>query len=95
MNKLHNIEKHVSATKHVDRIRLERHEFIKSTLRLNNTSLAALGRELGVGNSTMTTVSQGIARSKRVQQRLALAVNMPVDELFPETATTQDIGDVK
>ena len=75
---------HPSATEHLDRLRLRRHEFIKSHLRLANTSLAQLGRELGLKNGTMTTISKGQGRSKRVQLHIAAALDIPEWKLWPE-----------
>lgn len=84
MSDLNNIEKLVPALKQIERLRLERHEFIKSQLRLRQSSLAILGRQLGVGSATMTLVSKGLASSKRVRAKLAAAMGMEISELFPE-----------
>lgn len=90
MNKLDDFQRHVAASSSIDELRLRRHEFIKSSLRVAGTSLAELGRELGLKNGTMSSVSRGHGQSKRVQIKIASALNMPVWQLFPERFTEPD-----
>lgn len=66
------------------RVRRERHEFIKSRLRLLDTSLAAEGRKLGVSRVTMTSVSNGTHSSERIQKHLAETLGLPAEDLWPE-----------
>ena len=84
MNKLYDFDQDAEASERVDRRRLERHEFIKSRLRLAGTSLAEIGRELGVKNGTMSTVSRGLGNSKRVQLRLSEVLQLEPSVLWPE-----------
>ncbi|KJZ17241.1 helix-turn-helix domain-containing protein [Loktanella sp. S4079] len=84
---------HSTATEHLERLRLQRHEFIKSHLRLAGTSLAELSRELGLKSGTMTTVSKGKGQSKRVQIHIAKALNIPASTLWPEVFSKDTEGD--
>jgi lambda repressor-like predicted transcriptional regulator len=90
MSKFAALRKTHSELSEDDRLRLERHEYVKSGLRLAGTSLAALGRELGVKNSTMSSVSMGAAKSKRIQQAIAAALSVSVVELWPEFFSEPD-----
>jgi len=50
---------------------LEQHERIKMRLRLAGTSLSEVARELGVAPTTVTSVSQGYRRSRRIEAAIA------------------------
>lgn len=63
---------------------LERHELVKYRLRKRQTSLAKISRDLGIQPGSVTAVSQGYRRSKRVEQALAEALDMTPEDLFPE-----------
>lgn len=62
---------------------LTRTEAIKARLRSQGTSLSQIGRDLGLKPSTISTVVAG-ARSLKVEQALAEALDMTVGQLFPE-----------
>lgn len=64
----------------------QRREFIKYQLRLRGTTLAKVGRELGVTTATMSQVCIGVRRSDRIINALADRLGMP-----PETFTHSDI----
>lgn len=50
---------------------LEQHERIKMRLRLAGSSLADVARELCVAPTTVTSVSQGFRRSRRIEAAIA------------------------
>jgi len=62
---------------------LEKHSLLKFRLSQNGTSMAKIARELGITNSSVTVVSQGYRRSKRVEKALAEALNTTPELLFP------------
>ncbi|EQD70196.1 hypothetical protein B1A_06422, partial [mine drainage metagenome] len=62
----------------------EQHERIKMRLRLAGSSLAAVARELGVAATTVTTVSQGARRSRRIEAGIAAKLGVGPAELWPE-----------
>ena len=62
----------------------EQHEWIKMRLRLAGSSLAAVARELGVAATTVTTVSQGARRSRRIEATIASKLGVGPAELWPE-----------
>lgn len=59
------------------------HERLKMELRIRGTSLSKIAAEMGVLPVSVTTVSQGLRRSKRIEAALARAVGKPVEEVFP------------
>ena len=61
-----------------------RHEHLKMQLRLRGTSMSKIAAEIGVYPASVTTVSQGLRRSKRIELALADAVGTTVQKLFPE-----------
>lgn len=63
---------------------LERHEKIKMRLRLAGSSLASVARELGVAGTTVTCVSQGYRRSRRIEAAIALKLGLQPGDLWPE-----------
>lgn len=71
---------------------LERHEIIKMRLRLAGSSLAQIARELGVAPTTVTTVSQGYRRSRRIERAIAHALCVQPESLwsdrYPDLETT-------
>lgn len=60
------------------------HEDIKCELRKRKSSLARLSRELGIDPSTVTMVSQRRHKSSRVEHAIALFLEKPVWEVFPD-----------
>ncbi|EON13058.1 helix-turn-helix domain-containing protein [Pandoraea sp. SD6-2] len=57
-------------------------EFIKAALRIEGFSAARLADELGVSRSMVTRVLDGIARSQRIEARVAAIVGRPIEELW-------------
>lgn len=62
---------------------LELHERIKMRLRLAGSSLADVARELGVAGTTVTSVSQGYRRSRRIEAAIAAKLGMKPGDLWP------------
>jgi lambda repressor-like predicted transcriptional regulator len=60
---------------------LEQHERIKMQLRLVGSSLADVARELGVRATTVTCVSQGYRRSRRIEAAIADKLGLLPDTL--------------
>ena len=63
---------------------LEQHERIKMQLRVAGSSLAEVARELGVAGSTVTSVSQGYRRSRRIESAIADKLGVALDSLWPD-----------
>lgn len=63
---------------------LEHHERIKMRLRLAGSSLAHVARELGLAPTTVTSVSQGMRRSRRVEAAIAAKLGVVPAALWPE-----------
>lgn len=53
-------------------------------LRLAGTSLAQIARDLGVTPTTVTSVSQGDRRSRRIEHTIALRLSTTPDKLWPD-----------
>ncbi|MBO9474851.1 helix-turn-helix domain-containing protein [Shimia sp. R10_1] len=68
-----------------ERTRLEAHERLKMSLRLNGTSLAAEARKLKVSRTTLSLVGLRKLKNERIEQALAEAIGVPVSELFEPT----------
>jgi len=62
----------------------KRHERIKTRLRLAGCSLAQVARELGVQPTTVTSVSQGYRRSRRIEDRIAAKLSTTPAKLWPD-----------
>ena len=69
---------------------LERHERIKMRLRVAGSSLSSVARELGVAPTTVTAVSQGHRRSRRIELAIASKLNETPARLWPERYTASD-----
>lgn len=63
---------------------LIRHERIKAELRIRSTSLAEIARALGVSGTSLSLVSMGKHRSKRIEKAIAEALGENPEELWPE-----------
>lgn len=63
---------------------LEQHERIKMQLRLVGSSLSAVARELGVRATTVTCVSQGHRRSRRIEAAIAQKLGLLPDRLWQD-----------
>jgi Ner family transcriptional regulator len=53
-------------------------------LRLAGSSLAQVARELQVQPTTVTSVSRGLSRSKRIESRIAEVLRTTPDKLWPD-----------
>ena len=60
------------------------HERIKFWLKLKGSSLAQIARELQVAPTTVTTVSQGMRRSRRIEAAIADRLGMAPSRLWPD-----------
>lgn len=63
---------------------LEQHERIKMRLRLAGSSLAEVARELSVAGTTVTSVSQGYRRSRRIESAIADKLGVTPGSLWPD-----------
>ncbi len=63
---------------------LQQHERVKIRLRLAGTSLAEVARELGVAATTVTSVSQGFRRSRRIEALIARKLQTTPSRLWPD-----------
>lgn len=61
-----------------------KHEFLKTALRLHGTSMAEVARQLGVTHTTVSLVSKGKNRSRRVEMALASSIGTTPEVLFPD-----------
>lgn len=62
----------------------KRHEQIKQRLRQAGTSLADVARELEVRPTTVTSVSQGFRRSRRIEHLIAAKLSTSPAKLWPD-----------
>lgn len=67
---------------------IRQHERIKCRLRLKGSSLAQIARDLNVTPTTVTIVSQGFRRSRRIESAIALRLGVTVDQLWPGRYTS-------
>ena len=67
------------------------HEWIKMQLRLCGSSLADIARELGVAKTTVTAVSQGLRRSRRIEAAIVAKLGMPPERLWPERMSVRSV----
>lgn len=63
---------------------LRQHERVKAGLRLHGSSLAIIARELGVAPTTVSIVSQGYRRSRRIEAAIASALGLQPEAVWPE-----------
>lgn len=61
-----------------------RHSRIKSALRLRNRSLSDIARTLDVDPGTVSIVSRGFRRSRRIESAIAEALGQQPAELWPD-----------
>lgn len=59
------------------------HEHIKWELGIRGTSLSQIARELTVSPSTVTRVSKGQVRSRRIEEAIASAALCTPEQLWP------------
>lgn len=60
------------------------HEFLKAKLRRAGTNFSAVARELGITPASVSLVSQGLRRSRPVQQALAEKLGTTPEQIWPE-----------
>ncbi|MDO5703719.1 MAG: helix-turn-helix domain-containing protein [Paracoccus sp. (in: a-proteobacteria)] len=60
------------------------HEFLKAKLRLAGTNFSAVARELGITPASVSLVSQGLRRSRHVQQALAEKLGTTPERIWPD-----------
>lgn len=63
---------------------IDKHEIIKGMLQLKGTSISEVARSLGVAPTTVTVVSKGGRRSKRIEAALAEAIGSTPEVVWPE-----------
>lgn len=62
----------------------KKHARIKSALCLKRISLSDIARSLAVTPSTVSIVSRGFRRSRRVEQAIAQALGQAPEEVWPD-----------
>jgi lambda repressor-like predicted transcriptional regulator len=62
----------------------EQHQRLKAELRIRQTSLAEIGRELGVSGTSMSLVGLGKHRSRRIERAIADALGTTPETLYPD-----------
>ena len=62
----------------------KRHAQIKSALALKGLTLSSVARALGVAPGTVSIVSRGFRRSRRIESALATAVGSTPEKVWPE-----------
>lgn len=72
---------------------LEKHEKIKMQLRLVGSSLADVARGLGVAGTTVTSVSQGYRRSRRIESAIASKLGVQPWDLWPDRYSDERSGE--
>lgn len=60
------------------------HERIKMRLHLAGSSLSQVARELGVTATTVSSVSQGLHRSHRIEALIAATLKTTPERLWPD-----------
>lgn len=69
-----------------------RHEQIKARLHDRGRSLRGIARELDVLPSTVTIVSQGLRRSRRIEAAIAAAFETTPEALFPDRYAQTEVA---
>jgi lambda repressor-like predicted transcriptional regulator len=62
----------------------KRHNRIKAALQLKGSSLSAVARHLNVAPTTVSTVSRGFRRSRRIESQIAFELGCKAEDLWPE-----------
>lgn len=66
----------------------KRHARIKSALRLKHLTLSDIARSLNVTPGTVSIVSRGFRRSRRIEHAIAEALGFSAEELWPDRYQT-------
>jgi len=61
----------------------KQHARIKSALALRGATLSSIARDLGVAPTTVSIVSRGYRRSRRIEKAIADAIGRSPAELWP------------
>jgi lambda repressor-like predicted transcriptional regulator len=61
----------------------KRHAWIKGALALRGETLSSIARELGVTPGTVSIVSRGYRRSRRIERAIADALDSSPADLWP------------
>lgn len=62
----------------------KRHARIKAALELNGSSLSDIARDLAVAPTTISIVSRGFRRSRRIEAAIAAKIGMTTVALWPD-----------
>ena len=68
------------------------HVHIKHALNLKGSSLADIARTLNISQGSVSQVSIGRSRSKRVESALASALETTPEQLFPDRYNKKEDG---
>ncbi|WP_225972790.1 helix-turn-helix domain-containing protein [Paracoccus jeotgali] len=66
------------------------HERLKMELRLRGTSISGIAARIGVLPASVTLASQGLRRSRRIEEALAEALGTTPERLFPDRYATEE-----
>ncbi|TRD15528.1 helix-turn-helix domain-containing protein [Palleronia caenipelagi] len=66
------------------------HKRIQKGLRARGMSMAQLSRDLEVTQGSMSLVSRGLHRSKRIEKAIADALETTPEQLFPDRYSQQE-----
>lgn len=69
---------------------LQLHELVKFQLRAKGSSLAAVAKGVGVLQSSVTVVSQGYRRSRRIEAAIARELGTTPQELYPKRYSREE-----
>nr|WP_294810195.1 helix-turn-helix domain-containing protein [uncultured Sphingomonas sp.] len=61
----------------------KRHAWIKGALALRGATLSSIAREINVAPGTVSIVSRGYRRSRRIEKAIADALDLAPAELWP------------
>ena len=62
----------------------QNHVWIKTALRIKGKSFSSIAAELGVQPATVSLVSRGLGRSRRIEAAIAAAIGFSAKDLWPE-----------
>lgn len=65
----------------------KRHARIKAALQLRGRSLSSVARDLSVTPTTVSIVSRGFRKSRRIESKIASELGCKAEELWPERYT--------
>lgn len=70
----------------------KRHTKIKAALSLKGRTLSDIARDLDVAPTTISIVSRGFRRSRRIEAAIAQELGLSTEELWPERYGHNDGG---